>query len=334
MSTPYYDYEQWCDRVSRYEYNQSVTFNMPIEITSYDQALDWYDRRKGLWSNSKDRPIGKSNDYTRRMRMLTDDSIEFEYNQHVLCVWHKDNTLTVNPYDGYRSGYFDRFVMPRTIEAGAGARTGKIIFLKPDLETQRAGKAKWDRIQIEGIHGKKLVANPEILVVRAEKPVTLKPDVGERWAPVSEMRCKPFYWYELDKGRLREASRQYNIPEFVTAIETAIQMGADIQTSKAYDTLSASRQTSSGEDILTLLEQERYVEAAALVRPAEDRYYDQATGKYVVETKGLNSTDIKKMRQLAYVEMGLIYLESERVVTLPQFNNIERKLLDFGVPAE
>jgi hypothetical protein len=30
--------------------------------------------------------------------------------------------------------------------------------------------------------------------------------------------------------------------------------------------------------------------------------------------------------------MGLLYLESARVVTLPQWNNIERKLLDFGAP--
>jgi 3'-phosphoadenosine 5'-phosphosulfate (PAPS) 3'-phosphatase len=68
------------------------------------------------------------------------------------------------------------------------------------------------------------------------------------------------------------------------------------------------------------------------VRSSEDRKWDAAAGKFVVETKGLNSTDIKKIRHVAYEQMGLLYLESERIVNLPQYNNIERKLADFGAP--
>lgn len=323
----YYDKAKWLN-VTSHDYMCAVNANLPVEITSYAQALDWWKRRDGLWTGT-DRPVGKPNDYSRRMRMGPDGSIEFEYDKHVLATWHPDKTLTVEPYPNNKWGAFERHVMPKSISVGAGVRSGKVIFLAP----HEAGRHQW-RVNLETDTGAKNVVDPDVTVIRGDRPITLQRVGQYKWEPVSELRCKPFYWFELDKGRLREASKKYNLPEFIAAISTAIQMGADIETSKAYDSNVARRKTSGGEDILTLLEQERFVEAAALVRPAEDRQYDATQGKWVYEKKGLNSTDIKKIRHTAYIEMGLIYLESERVVTLPQFNNIERKLADFGVPEE
>lgn len=318
--------------IDKREVLMAQQYELPVEIVSYKQALEWWKKRDGLWRSS-DRPAGKTDHYTRRMRQRSDGTIVFDYSNNELAAWHPDNTLTVSPHGGYVNGAFDRFVMPRTIEASSGPRTGKVVLLKLQDEMMTSYRGRYNQVQLETDSGTKWVTNPDILVVRAETPVTLHRGDGGRWEPVSEFKLKPFYWYELDKGQLREASKKYNIPEFITAIETAIKLGADIETSKSWTDVN-ERKTESGEDVLTLLEQSRFVEAAALVRPAETSTYDSATGKWVTEKHGFNSTDIKRVRQMAYVEMGLIYLETERIVSLPQWRNIERKLLDFGTPAQ
>lgn len=322
----YYDPSRW-SHVPVHELMQAQGWQMPVEIVSYKQALEWWKKKINLWTQTNgDRPVGKVSDYNRRMRMRTDKTIVFDYCGHELAAWHPDNTLTVQPWSGYRNGAFDRFVMPRTVEVGSGARTGKVIHLRTADNLQ-----KWDKITIESVNGVQYITNPDTLVVRAQDPVLLHRDENGRWMPVNEMKCKPFYWFELDKGRLREASKKYNMPEFLSAIETAIQMGADIKTQDKYG--YAKDANEAGEDILELLEQGRYVEAASLIRASEDKTWDSVNNRYIVEKKGLNSGDVRAIRHKAYLEMGLVYLETDRIVTLPQFNNIERKLADFG-PAE
>lgn len=324
----YYDYDRVQGHIREYEFRMAKYQFLPIEINSYADALDWWKRRDGEdFKGSSDRPVAKREWSHRRMRMRSDGSIEFEDSNHVLAVWHPDKTLTIDPFPTVRYGAFERFVVPRTLEVGLGTRSGKVIYLKPgDIDIR-------SRIKMETDTGVKCSINPDILVVRAENPVNLKLDrSSHRWEPTHEHRLKAFEWFELNKGELRKASVRYNIPEFVSAITAALQMGAEIKTSTAYSSDGVAKSNAAGEDILTLLEQQRFVEAAALVRPAEERHYDTATGKWVTETKGLSSTDIRKIRHIAYEEMGLLYLEQETIVTLPQFNNIERKLKDFGVP--
>jgi hypothetical protein len=323
----YYDAANW-PGVHTGMLNWCIQNEMPVEINSYDDALSWWKRRGdgSEYQGTNDRPVGKRDFRNRRMRQRPDGSIEFEYNQHVMCVWHPDKTITVSPVKGYTSGIFETCIMPKALEARDGPRTGKCVLIHPSNERHY-------RLDMETDTGKHNIANPEIMVVRADPSVNLRLNADNRWEPANEMRCKPFEWLELNKSELREASKKYNIPEFIRAIETALQMGAEIKTSNAYSaTQVRSATVSSGEDVLELLEQGRFVEAASLVRPRETRYYDHANKKWVVESQGLNSTDIKKIRHRAYEEMGLLYLESARVVTLPQWNNIERKLLDFGAP--
>jgi hypothetical protein len=328
MSMAYYDLSRFGSHINKWHLQWCQNNDMPVEINSYTEALDWWKRRDGQeYRDTNDRPVGKRDFRTRRMRMRSDGSIEFEYNGHVMCTWHPDQTLTVSPVRGYVSGIFESCVMPRSIETKDGPRVGKIVMIHP--ENERA----W-RITMDTDTGVKNMANPEIMVVRADPSVNLRlSPISGRWEPTNLGKCKPFEWLELNKGELRKASQKYNIPEFIRAIETALVMGADIKTRNAYASVGVKTDTvASGEDILTLLEQSRFVEAASLVRSSEDRKWDAAAGKFVVETKGLNSTDIKKIRHVAYEQMGLLYLESERIVNLPQYNNIERKLADFGAP--
>lgn len=321
----YYDDSRW-PAIKAPELYQARYNELPVEITSYKDALAWWDRRASdAWAGSGDRPVGKRDHNYRRMRKRADGSIEMDYNNHILCVWHPDNSITVNPWSTYASGPFERFVMPRKLSVRSSAQCGKIVYMLPD------DNVEW-RLTMETDAGTKRQSNPEILVCRAENPVNfVYNDETEMWEPANEYKCKPFQWLEIDRSSLREVSIKYNMPEFLSAITAALAMGADIETAKRHSELNAQSATlPTGEDILTLLEQNRFVEAASLVRPRETRTYDVATGKWTSEKEGLNSTDVKKIRHLAYHELGILYIESARIVTLPQLGNIENKIRDFG----
>lgn len=321
----YYIEEKFPD-VDRHEFLLAQQLNLPVAIESYKDALWWWNQ-KSNWRGSNDRPVGRIEDGRRRMRMNADKSISFEYSGHILCTWHPDNSIDVEPHPGYAYGPFDRFVMPRTIEVSRTTQLGALIYLKLDSSTNH-------RISIETETGKKYTVNPDVWVIRATEPINLKFDKDEgRWMPTNEYRCKPFEWLELDKSRLREASDKYNIPTFLRAIETAMQMGAEIETSKGYSVLNPeSKLTSNGEDILTLLEEERFVEAASLVRANVNRTWDHTQNKMVEETQGLMQTDIKRIRGAAYAEMGLLFIETERMVNLRKLGTIENKLREYGKP--
>lgn len=321
----YYVEEKFPD-VDRHEFLQAQQINLPVAIDSYKDALWWWNQRQH-WRGSPDKPVGRIEDGRRRMRMNADKSISFEYSGHTLCTWQPDNSIDVEPHPGYAYGAFDRFVMPRSIECGRTVQLGPMIYLK-------IGDAK-PYITIETETGKRSGSNPDIWVIRAKGgPVNLSFDKDEdRWMPTNEYSCKPFEWLELDKSGLREASEKYNIPTFMRAIETAMQMGAEIKTSASYNVLDPeTKLTAEGEDILTLLEEERFVEAAALVRANVNRTWDANQNKMVEETKGLMQTDIKRIRGAAYAEMGLLYLETARIVNLRQLGTIENKLRDYGKP--
>lgn len=320
----YYIEEKFPD-VDRHEFLLAQQRHLPVAIESYADALHWWSRRQN-WRGSTDRPVASVEDGRRRMRMNADKSISFEYSGHTLCTWHPDNSIDVEPHPGCAYGAFDRFVMPRSIEVCRTTQLGELIYLK-------LGDAQ-GRIILETETGRKLTRNPDILVVRGTAPVNLMFDKSEgRWMPSNEYRCKPFEWFDIDKSRLREASEKYNIASFIRAIETAMQMGAEIQTSKSRNTLDPkTKLTSAGEDILTLLEEERFVEAAALVRASVDCHWDPTQRRVVENAKGLRSTDIKRIRGAAYAELGLLYLESARMVNLRQLGTIENKLREYGKP--
>jgi hypothetical protein len=315
--------------VDRHEFLQAQQKNMPVAIESYKDALWWWNQRQN-WRGTNDRPVASIEDGRRRMRMNPDKSISFEYNGHVLATWRTDNSIDVEPYSGYLYGPFDRFVMPRSIEVTRTRQLGSLIYLKLSGEDQV-------RVNLETETGKKCITNPDIWVIRASEPINLSFDKDEgRWMPTNEYRCKPFEWFELDKSGLHEAAAKYNIPTFLRAIETAMQMGAEIKTAdggyrRSYN--PTTNLTSSGEDILTLLEEERFVEAASLVRANVERTWDASTGKYNEETLGLKATDVKRIRGLAYAEMGLLYIETDRIVDLRRLTTIENKLREYGDPA-
>lgn len=323
----YYDESKFPD-VDRHELLCAKNAHLPVAIESYADALWWWKQRQN-WRGSNDRPVAAIDDGRRRMRMRDDKSIEFEYNGHVLCVWRPDKTISVSPHQGYPYSAFDRFVMPRTIEVGRTTQLGGMIYLKIDPA------AAYTRVKLETETGTRFGTNPDVWVVRGDgEPVNLSFDKDEdRWTPTNEYHCKPFEWFELDKSRLREASEKYNIATFIRAIETAMQMGAEIATASDYGRYDpATKYSESGEDILTLLEEERFVEAAALVRVNVERTYN-GNGTYTEEKNGFKSTDIKRIRGLAYAEMGLLYIETDRVVDLKKLTTIENKLRDYGKPA-
>jgi hypothetical protein len=307
-------------------YHAAINHNMPVEIECYKDALDWWKSRDGQeYRGTNDRPAGDRGHSNRRMRMVPGTkSIAFEYDGHTLCTWHPDNTVSVWPYSTNKYGFFDDCVMPKSIEVDIANRIGSVIYLKPDTEraTRRLNLADGRR-----------VTNPNVLVVRADKPVTLSFDKErERWLPADEYALKDFQWFELNRSELRAASLKYNITEFEQAISTALELGAEIETAPQTKRTYVDSNTLNGESILELLEQSRYIEAAQMVRANVNRTYDSVNRTYRTETRGLKKMDLKKIRNLAYQEMGVTYLEQRAIVSLPELLNIQTKLRDFGVP--
>lgn len=326
-------YDTFSGKIDAFRIKQAEHSELPVTIESYKDALDWW-QRKEPWKGSNDRPVGKRDCSYRRMRMNNQGSIAFEYSGNVYATWHRDDTLTISPNTGYAYGAFTNHVAPLGVDSAYNTNLGRYVLLSADNATKT-------KIEIQGMHGIEHVTNPDIKVIRAPNPVILKRQVDEdsgdtMWLPENIWKVSPFEWFELNKSQLREASLKYNINDFVCAIEAALAMGAEIKTAGTHSSRwskATNNKTTASESILELLEQERFVEAAQMVRVNQSSTYDPVARKYTYNTTGLKAGDIKSIRQLAYKELGLYYIESQRIVTLPMLTNIETKLRDLGKPS-
>lgn len=235
----------------------------------------------------------------------------------------------------YDKKYADDWEKREQLEK-ARSRFGDVVFLKPDATSYKR------RIVLTG---DKRILNPEIWAIRMptveDPPVYLTYDERQAiWVVENLDDIKPFEWFDINRSLLRHANTKYNITEFVMAIEAMMGLGVDVKNAGTSKRDSASQvhkpviDPETGEEmtILELLEAGRYVDAAALVRINQTSTWDAEAKRYNTETQGVKKRDIKKIRNMAYQELGVTYLEQRPMVRLPKLVEAEQKLVDFGKP--
>lgn len=300
-------------------------FGMP-DIQSYDQLRKHFDREDiKPFRGSDDKPFGKRKYSNRRMRMLPDETIELEYMGSPLVRWHPDKTVSVKAYPSKRQGHFDTEALPPGVSVGIGNRTGPLIYLFKD------NGSRWMSWWIKDENNQD-VRNPHIRVINGNDWVRLH-YYDERWLPVDEAALEPFEWLEPDKSRTRKVSAEYNIPALVNAARAMIGLDAHDGIGTELHRWGRNYKLAKQRDeLLQCLKDQDFGPVLAHVRKTESRTYNHDTGRWDYEVKDISSSDVKALRDRLYVLTGICQKQQKRIVTLPEYHAIERRLKDFGQP--
>lgn len=275
-------------------------------IESYKEAKWFFDQKK-CWRGIKDRPFAGRNTRNRRMRMLEDGSIEFEYMKHVVCVWHPDNTLIVQPDSRPRWGGL-YFALPSGVVPCLERHIGRIIFYGG---LPYCYGTHWD------------TNRESIRVVRANTPVRFerRSNPQRPWQPIDEDNLEPFEWWEVDKTKARQVREKCHTTDLLHALRAKFKLGDD--KGRAHSDMRAAAKAMMRGD-LTL--------AMNSISAASNYRWDEATSRYVNVADIPCLSQLQRLRNHLYVEAGICSKRSEKVLTWTEWRRVERKLKDFGHP--
>jgi hypothetical protein len=271
---------------------------------------------------------------TRRMRMLSDSTIELEYYGHPLVRWHPDGDVSVFAHQCQRQGVFDTLALPKGIRSDMATRSGPIIRIYP------TGQADWwikvpkkpgepRRHEGDDYH---YVRNVNFIVFKANDWVRLKPK-GKTWYPADESSLERFEWLEPDLKRKRELSKEYRIPDLMNAAAAMLSLGiTDVVGADTKHYRRLAQDVPTTDQLLTALKAGDFTTVLRNMRTVENRTYDQAAGTWRYETKGISSADAKALRDRVCVIAGICSKRSEPILDGTGLTRCERMLKDFGHP--
>lgn len=293
------------------------------KLKDYQEALNFYNKQP-TFKNSTDRVceqrqkygvIGHSpqgyaqygykpngNNTLKRMRMLPDKSIQFEYAGEPFCTYHPNGEVTIQAPSQRRWGSFYYHVLPSGLYLDMGSRSGRIAFLGHNVR----GVSWW---------------RPDAVtkVIRTDKPVRLKINKSGNWKPVDEQQLTPFKWKEVDRKPARKLAQEKHISGF-------------------WAWLRAYRQL---QDIETDGEGSKYLTAAELAAAIEQQDYKtvydglQRGWSYWRDENGWQSGlrisrgHFEQMRMKVYADGGALIDKEARAPVIKEWRHIERQLRKF-----
>jgi hypothetical protein len=243
------------------------------------------------------------NNTAKRMRMLPDKSIQFEYAGEPFCTYHPDGQVTVQAPSTRRWGNFYYQVLPKGLYLDTNGRSGRIALIGHHIR----GISWWDRSHYTG-------------VVRTDKPVRLKVGDDGLWRPVNEQQLTPFKWKEVDRKPARKLAQEKHISGFWAWL-------------RAYRKLQDIETDGGGSSWLTAAEL-----AAAVEQQDYKRVYDglRRNWSYWVADDGswqsglrISRGHFEQMRMKVYADGGALIDKEMRVPTVKQWRHIERQLRKF-----
>lgn len=269
------------------------------------------------WEEMGDHPTGRLGERclgdprykNRRMLCHDDGSISLSYKGEHLITYHPDRSISVSGMSTQANADHHGRIFPVGVHWTIGTKTGPCVFTHPnDLE----GNHNWWWLRRDK------VTAPKCLVVRAhpQRPVRMHL-VGNRWEPVSLGALVPFRWTTFDRSAARGAADKQGIPDFVSALDAYLALGAE---------LPDMEKSVTDADLLCRLRARDFAGVMAGL-PRNPIYAGQTIAGWKVRSSAL-----AKLRTQAIVEAGATIVKEQRLLTLPEWLNVERQLKRFGAP--
>ena len=287
------------------------------------------------WRGSSDRPWAKRTHNTKRMRMLDDRSIEFEYQGHVFVTWHPDNTLTAEPFSSPQQQEVWARMLPSSTRYDLQCRTGSTVMVCP-ADQVRQSQWWWRRFPFyvrkngaaldkygRSPYGERM-ANPDVMVFKADQSVRMH-YCAERgmWWPVDEAALQPFEWSEIDKKRTRKINEEYRLTDFDGFLKTLTKL--------VDDAMPAWGGEIPDTELLEIIKSGDFQKAMAHFPRADMRYISRAlrNNPNYLDDKLPMYSYFSKLRTRLYKAHNALIERSERVLTLPQFQKVKGLLYRF-----
>lgn len=294
------------------------------------------------WRGSDDRPWGNRKHSTKRMRMLDDGSIEFEYRKHTFVTWHPDNTLTLCTFSRVQQAViWDNMLPAAIVLRNSQARVGSTVMVCP-ADQIKPNAPRWYAFPFyapkpgyvydnygQAPYGNRMT-NPDVLVFKAEKPTKMHYCAERKmWLPVDEAALEPFKWQEIDKKATRKLNEQHRLTDFVAAVNAIASLRGELP--EALGVVHNWRRSGDEHylEALQLIERCDFVGAMAyLRRTREYSPYVLGQGQQVVR-EIIMSSEYGHMRTVLYKREGALIEHSEKILTLPQFEKVRGLLYRF-----
>lgn len=300
-------------------------------LESYDDALNLFESVKP-WRGSQDRPWGDRKHSTKRMVMLPDRSIAFQYQGFRFAIWHPDGTLTVEGFGSAQQKAVWDLNMPESILFDEHKRTGStLMVVRRDMI--RDSKWWWGRfpkwISKSGLEKPSWgdrKANPDVVVIKINRPVRLH-YCAERdiWWPVDEDALEPFEWAEIDKKRTRAINIEYKLTDFDGYLKTLTALvdnamppwGGDID----------------DEELLEIIKSGDFPKAMEhFPRGIGDSWQTRwkiSQNPQYLDTQPPRYSHFSKLRTQLYKDANALIERSEKILTLPQLLKVRGLLYRF-----
>jgi hypothetical protein len=319
--------------------------NIP-NINNYAEAKKHFDSVKP-WRGSTDRPIGNRRHSNKRMRMLDDGSIAFEYQGHTFVTYRPDGKIALQGFSCIVQ-LFNQVLPDGLCLMNPTSRIGATIYSAPLSQYQpgagwcafpywvprdgewaeadirvnyrkRTDGSGWDFdvMQVKRVDWNNRKPNPDVLVMRADKPVVLDYYADrDMWLPADETSLQPFEWDEIDKSASRKLNEEWKLGHFEAWI-------------RAQQSLIENRQwpdrkwiIADGE-LLLLIKQKKFSEALEHF----PRRWRWQSGFETEHEPALNH--LQQLRTHLYMREGILRKRSERIVTFPELRRIKHLLYRF-----
>jgi hypothetical protein len=275
------------------------------------------------WEKMGDYPVGKMGERclgdprykNRRMLCHDDGSISLSYKGEHLITYHPDRSISVSGMAKQANADHHGRIFPVGVHWTIGTKTGPCVFTHPnDLE----GNNNWWWLRRDK------VTAPKCLVVRGhpDRPVRMHL-VGNRWEPVDLAALVPFRWITFDRKTARGASDRQGIPDFISALDAYLAMGAELP--------DMEKSVTDAELLCRLRARDFVGVMAGLPRNPIYGNWTPGSARAIVGWV-VRPSSLAKLRTQAIVEAGATILKEQGLLTLPEWLNVETQLKRFGAP--
>lgn len=271
-------------------------------IDSYMAALAHWEKVKPV-RGRKDgcRPIAHRRRWSRRMRVLPDQSIAFTLHNTDVVTWHPDNSFTLEGHETLTTGQFANYMTP--VQVTLVSLRGVALYGQV--------KTRWER----WVHPRtgSRAPNPALRVVACRQGQRLRFEVRDgQWQPALGQELQPLDYYTIDRDHARALNTEYRIGELRLWVRTIEALSGKVpecarppggQPSEFVEGYEAAR----AGDFATAYD---YLKLG--------RIWCCENGTWVTYYRATEAS-YRKMRMRLYRDKGALHKKSQLVMTWPEW---------------